>query len=305
MEIFINEHGKLNKAVLPLRFGFSINQTHQSFATLSNAVFDRKGTSTQRGDEIERGNKHYLGNLIVNKENKNDGYHEHKGRFIIAPPPHGRDLDRLITALREDGENLKNDIATTKHLEGMLKRNKITTNEIIEHLHPAYITGKIMESNDIEDIFTEIIVPSRIKTNFPMSDVDQGFAEEGDEITGAAEDIDVEDEGEYEEIAPLVYKKLNLKPSIKYTYVMADAHILDAGKGDDHIWLKVINSKGVEQVLKSFSIRAHLSHHHERAFEYFSSRKGQRAFMAICNTGKYSGVLAESVTSIYLGLMRS
>lgn len=302
MEIFINLHGKLNKSSLPLRFGFSLSQQHQSFAILDDEIFDPKGTELQRGDEIERGNKHFLGTLIVNREQKSDGQYRQKGRFVIAPPPPDKDLDRLITVLREDIENLKNDIATTRHLEGMLKRNRITTKEIITYLHPAYLNGKIKESNDIEDILEGIIAPARNKSGLILSPAEQGLAESGPEITVAVDDIDVVD-SDGEDIAPLVFKKLNLKPSIKYSYVMADAYVLDAGKGEDFIWVKVINSKGDEQELRSFSVRAHLSHHHNRALEYFTSRIGERAFMAICMSGMYKGVLAESVTSIALDLM--
>ena len=305
MEIFINLQGKLNKASLPLRFGFSLSQQHQSFATLDNEEYDPIGTERQRGDEINQGRKHFLGTLIVNKEQKNDGQYIQKGRFVIAPPPPDRDLHRLVTVLRNDAENLKNDIATSRHLEGMHKRSRITTVEIIRYLHPAYLEGKITESNDIEDILTDLIIPNRPKAKLILSTSEQGFVESGPEITDAIDDIDVdEDTDDGEKITPLVFKKLDLKPSIKYSYVMADAHILDAGKRDDLIWVRVINSKGIEQELRSFSVRAHLSHHHDRALEYFKSRIGERGFMAICVSDKYNGVLAESVTSIALDLMK-
>ena len=63
MDVFINLYGKLNRASLPLRFGFSLSQSHQSFATLDDEVFDPVGTNRQRGDEINQGRKHFLGTL--------------------------------------------------------------------------------------------------------------------------------------------------------------------------------------------------------------------------------------------------
>ena len=288
MEVFINLYGKLNRASLPLRFGFSLSQSHQSFATLDDEVFDPVGTDRQRGDEINQGRKHFLGTLLVNKEQKNDGKYRQEGRFVIAPPPPDRDLHRLVTVLRNDAENLKNDIATTRHLEGMHKRLRITTEEIIQYLHPAYLQGKITDSNDIEEILADRIVPNRPGAELTLSSAERGFAESGSEITDAIDDIDVDEDTDADEnISPLVFKKLDLKPSIKYSYVMADAHILDAGKRDDLIWVKVVNSKGVEQELKSFSVRSHLAQHHNRTLEYLTTRIGQRAFMAICISDPY------------------
>ena len=83
-------------------------------------------------------------------------------------------------------------------------------------------------------------------------------------------------------IDPLVFKELLLKPTIKFRYVMADAFVIDAGRRQDCIWVKVINSKGDEQELTSFSVRSHLAQHHDRTLDYLTSRVGQRAFMAIC-----------------------
>ena len=51
MEVFINQFGKINNAVLPLRFGISIAKTHQYFAKLEDPVLDEEGTRRQRDDE--------------------------------------------------------------------------------------------------------------------------------------------------------------------------------------------------------------------------------------------------------------
>lgn len=307
MEVFINQFGKINNAVLPLRFGISIAQTHQCFAKLEDPVLDEEGTRRQRDDEkFDKGRKHYIGTLIVPKEGRSEKPHRCKGRFIVGPPPPTKDLNRLITALREDVEGLRNDIATSRHLEGMLKRNRVSTKEIIDYLHPAYLNGRIQDSNDIEIILQDEIVPERPQNTVQRSAADQGIVESEPEITTALDAVDVSDVDEDQEtIDPLVFKELLLKPTIKFRYVMADAFVIDAGRRQDCIWVKVINSKGDEQELTSFSVRSHLAQHHDRTLDYLTSRVGQRAFMAICISDPYKGVLAESVTSIALDLMRN
>lgn len=303
MNVFVPQFGKVNTAVLPLRFGITITQTHQCFATLEDATVCEESTRRQRDDEKnDKGRKVFTGTLVINREDKNDAPYRCIGKFVVEPPPPLKDRDRIITALRQDFEELKNDIATSRHLEGMLKHNRITTKEIIDILHPAFLAGRIKESNDIEKILEDEIKPGRPTPNAPKSQSDGGIMESGSEIIDATDDIDIDDD---ENIKPLVFKELNLKPSIKFSYVMADAHILDAGSSDGFIWVSLINSKGVEQELKSFSVREHLSHHHERVLEYFLSRRGQRAFLAICVSEKYKGILAESVTSIALDLMKN
>ena len=306
MDVFINQFSHVNKSVLPLRFGLCITQTHQSFAKLNNEVFDPIGTDRQRGDEKDRGNQHFLGTLLIKKENKNHGYYECKGRFVIAPPPPERDLNRVVTALLDDITNLKNDIATTKHLEGMLKRNRITTEEIIQYLHPFYLHGKVRDSNDIEEILSSEVIPGRDKLETPKSSSDQMIIDSGDEIIETIDGFGSSetDELEPEVVGPLLFEPLKLKPSIKYSYVMADAYVIDAGRNANRVWVKIINSKGNEQTLESFSARSHLMEHHDKTAKYLSSRIGQRAFMAICVSDNYNGVLAESVTSIALDLMK-
>jgi len=307
MDVFINQFGHINKSVLPLRFGLRITQTHQSFASLDNEIFDPLGTDRQRGDEKDRGNQHFLGTLSINKEIKSDGQYKCKGRFVIAPPPLDKDLNVVVTAFLDDSENLKNDIATTKHLEGMLKRNRITTQEIIQYLHAAYLDGKLKDSNDIEEILSNEIVPSRIKTDTPISGSDQIIIDSGPAIIDTIDGLDnpVSDYPDHGIKGPLLFKPLTLNPSIRFSYVMADAYVIDAGQANGRVWAKVINSKGNVQVLESFSARSHLLHHHTKTAEYLSSRIGERAFMAICVSDKYNGVLAESVTSIALDLMRT
>ena len=311
MKVYVNQYGHINKSVLPLRFGISINKAHQSFADIENANFDPIGTENQRRDEIDRGNKHYLGTLLINKDNINDGLYSCIGRFVIGPPSKYLIRDRekrdvVVTALRPEIENLKSDIATTKHLDGMLKRNRITTQEIIDFLHPAYLDGKITESNDIEEILADKIKPARQKIEKPISSSDRVIIENAPEIIETIGNfdsgLDIVTDNENKE--PLLFKPLSLKSSVKFSYVMADAYIIDAGQKNDRVWITIINSKSEEQTLESFSMRPHLRQHHDRAAEYLKSRIGDRAFFAICVSDKYNGVLAESVTSIALDLMR-
>ena len=311
MKVFVPQFKHINKSVLPLRFGVSITQTHQSFCELTNYEYDDEGTKRQRGDEKSRGNKHYLGTLIVNNEDRNDQPINLKGRFVISPPREGHERDVVVTALREDIENLKSDIAVTKHLEGMLKRGRVTTQEIIEYFHPEYMSGKINESNDLEDVFQNLIRPIKAEAIPSVTKADQGIVECADEIISSINELELEG-GEPgspngkspNRKRPLTYKPLHLKSSIKFKYVMAEAYVVDAGRADGKVWVECINSKGEIQKLQSFALRSHLAHHHEHAVRYLENRKGERAFFAICMSPGYEGTLAESVTSIALHLMR-
>lgn len=304
MQVYIDKDAHINKSVLPLRFGISITQTHQTEGIIKKAQFDKKDTDMQKAWERKRGRKVYRGTLVFKKVNEKEGSHYCKGKFAIEPQKKGNGCKKVVTALRLDIEKLEDNNTITKHLEGMLKREQVSTDEIIKFLHPAYLDGKIRDSNCLEDVLRETVAPSQPKSGLPKSASDQAIIESGPTITKTANEIDVDYDEDEEDIKPLVFKKLNLKPSIKYDYVMADAHVLDAGQGNNYIWVKVINSKGVEQELQSFLVREHLSHHHDRALEYFKSRIGGRAFMAICVSEEFKGVLAESVTSIALDLMR-
>lgn len=302
------------KAVLAMRFGVLITQNHQRIGALEEATFDKEGTDKQRGDEKdEKGRKHYLGTLVFPKENQEDGEHRCEGRFVIEPKPEEKEIffDVVITALRKDSENLRSDITITKVLEGMLKKQKISIHEVINFLYPAYINGKIKDWSDLDDILEEEIKPSRQKSNALVSDSksDKAILENKSEIIKSIDDVDVvgDDDGDDESAKLPKFQKMDL-PNVKYSYIMADAYVIDVGREDDYIWVKVINSDGEEEKLQSFRIREHLRHHHDRTFEYLKSRIGERAFIAVWDNKEYENykgvVLAESVTSIALSLMR-
>lgn len=58
-------NGHANNESLPLRFGISIVHKYQQYPNLVDPLFDEKGTLSQRQNEIESGNKHYLGKLQI------------------------------------------------------------------------------------------------------------------------------------------------------------------------------------------------------------------------------------------------
>ena len=68
-----------------------------------------------------------------------------------------QDLNKL-PALREDVEGLRSDIAASRHLEGMLKRNGVSTRN--NRLFASSLSQRrIQDSNDIEIILKDEIVP--------------------------------------------------------------------------------------------------------------------------------------------------
>ena len=300
MDIYFSKFGHSNKSVLPLRFGVSISEKHQQYCYLENYHFDKEGTDRQRPDEIAKGRNHYLGTLVIPPpEPIGENINLH-GRWIIQKPTVEQRRPSLVTVLREDLDDFRSDLTVTKHLEGMLKRNKVNTEEIIDYMHPAYLQGKIQNSNDLQEILENEIIPNR---DYPKALPPSN----GGIIDVPPPDVPQEPEEDHsdEERSPLVFEPLKMKASIKYRYIWADAFILDVGLSDRKLWVSVINSKGEEQTIESFEIRNHLIAHHEYALKYLESRKGQRAFFAICVSDPYVGTLAESVTSIALELMRS
>lgn len=297
MKLFLGLNGHANSESLPLRFGISIEQKHQQYLNLIDALYDEKGTLSQRQNEIDSGNKHYTGKLQIPNEDASKDPLIFDCRLVLSSPAIGQS-PRIITVLKKDTN--PGDITVTKHISGMLKRNQITKNELIEYFHPAYLNGLIKDSNDCEEIFRKLR-SSRPEEFLPTSKSDELILQSSEELTEVVNQFDI-DEIQLNE--KLTYKELNLSPSIKYKYVMADAYIEDAWQSDDKIWIKVVNSKGVLQDFHSFKTRDHLSHHHEYAFNYLHSRIGQRAYFAICMSEPCRGFMAESVTSIALQLMR-
>ena len=74
MKLFLGINGHANQESLPLRYGLHIQETHQQFCTLNNAIHDEDGTKTQRQNEIEKGRKHFLGKLEIKEIDPNKYY---------------------------------------------------------------------------------------------------------------------------------------------------------------------------------------------------------------------------------------
>lgn len=297
MKLYLGINGHANNESLPLRFGISITQKHQQFPELINALYDEKGTLGQRQDEINSGNKHYMGELYIPNENINGEPYKFDCRLVLSSPSIGQS-PKIITILKRDRNS--GDMTVTKHISGMLKRNQIDKNDLINYFHPAYTNGLIQDSNDCEEIFQKL-KNERPQTVLSTSKSDDIIIQSADELKEIVNQFDIDGTNLSEK---LTFKQLQLSPSIKYKYVMADAYIEDVWQSEDKIWVKAINSKGELQDFHSFKVRDHLSQHHEYAYEYFKSRIGQRAFFAICMSEPCRGFLAESVTSIALQLMR-
>lgn len=305
LNVFINLYRHINSSVLPLRYGYQLSERHQRFAQIKDAEFDSKATDNQRGDERKKGRKHYRGILKVKNENKSLKSHEFEGQWVLEPPFRDDEYNSIVTGFRPSLENLRGSLSVTRHIDGLLKDNKINATDIIDYLHPLYLEGNIKTSNDVQAAYEKSILP--IKQGKPIISAggDDNIVDSGADIVNVAGTLPGDNSGDptSDDLKlPLKYKKLPLK-SVKYDYVMADAFIEDAGTQDNKIWVKLINSKGKKQTLYSFSTREHLKEHHEVSLNYLKSRIGHRAVLAICTSPPYSGVLAESVTSIALQLL--
>lgn len=300
MKVFIGLNSHSNKVSLPLRFGLNLTEQHQRIAELSNPVFDAIATDAQRPDEIARMRKHYTGCLVVPHESGIAAKpYALDCRVVLELPPDDSRAPSVITVLPIS--TVKGDATVTRHLEGMLKKGRISSRDLLDVFHPAYLRGDIADSTDCEDVFRrhlEKVVPV-ISTDDSLG---QQVASNAEPVVRLVEAV-AESQPDLVEGPPRFSAVVPLKT--KYQYVFADAYLRDVWLSDGRINVKCIGSNGEEVTLQSFSVRPHLAEHHQRAYEYLVDRKEQRAVFAVCVSPPYKGVVAESVTSIALQLMRT
>jgi hypothetical protein len=299
MDLFLGLNGHTNNESLPLRFGIQITEQYQQFVQLIDEIYDQDGTQRQRPKEVESGNRHYIGKLVIPNADKSQSNYFAECRVVVGIPHNSTQKPPIVTILRK--EFSPGDITVTKHISGMLKRGKITVSDIVKYLHPAYTEGRITNSNDVEEVFSNEILPSRDKTVITTSRSDTSILKSSDDIRKVIESFDVEDT---ELKAKPTFVTLPMSHEVKYEYSMADAYIENAWSADDKIWVDVIGSDGATKRLHSFKVRDHLVEHHSVTLDYLKSRIGQRAHFAVCMSDPCKGFLAESVTSISLQLMK-
>lgn len=299
MELFLGMNGHANNESLPLRFGMRITEQYQQFVELVDEFYDEDGTKGQRPKEVESGNRHYIGKLVIPNADKSQSNYFAECRVVVGIPHNSTQNPPIVTILRK--EFSPGDITVTKHISGMLKRGKITVADIIKYLHPAYIEGRISNSNDVEEVFSNEILPARDKTVVTTSHADASILKSSEDIKKVIESFELD---ETELKAKPTFLSLPMSREVKYEYAMADAYIENAWSADDKIWVEVIGSDGAIKLLHSFKVRDHLVEHHEVTLEYLKSRIGQRAHFAVCMSEPCKGFLAESVTSISLQLMK-
>lgn len=300
MNIFINLNRHANQVTIPLRMGVTLTKEHQSRARLHDATYDEEGTKSQRQNEINRGNRHYLGELVIHPEVAGGDEIRLKCRAVLSEPRYEGQDPALITILRPDGN--KGDMTVSFAIEALLKKNKINTKDIIDYFHKPYIDGLIHDSSDVHEIFNAI----------PKADV----VDIADDLTAKAllrnpasvSDAMGDDSGAIEGdlMAPPIFKPMDIS-GVAYKYSMTDAYIDNVRLDNDMILLDTVNSKGESETIHSFKLspRPHLSKLHQYAYEYLKSREGQRGYFAVCTDKKCRGFLAESVTAIALQMQKS
>jgi hypothetical protein len=301
MKVYISLFGHTNSASLPLRMGIALTAKHQQFATLENAEYDEQGSLGQRQSEIDRGNRHYTGTLVVPSEHKElDQPYRFDCRVVLGAPKSSDQSPPVITLLMKSSN--RGDMTVTAHIERMLKRGQISTQDLIKYFHPAYVRGEITSSNDCEDIYREHIETITLEAK-SADQAGQEILKNPEPILKAM--IGNEIEG-VDLRSPSKFEKLPIS-NVRYEYVMADAYIEDVRIENDMIQFKCIDSKGEIRDMHSFKLspRPYLAHLHQYAFEYLKSRQEQRALFAVCNSDPCKGFFAESVTAISLQLMRT
>ncbi len=301
MKVFLSLFGHTNSASLPLRMGIAITEKHQQFATLENAEYDEAGSLGQRQNEIDRGNRHYTGTLVIPNKDKDAGEPYRLDCRVVLGAPRTSDQSPPVITLLMKSSN-RGDMTVTAHIERMLKRSQITTQDLIKFFHPAYVRGEITSSNDCEDIYRKQVETIKLEAK-DADPAGQEILKNPEPILKAI--IGSEIDG-VELRSPSKFQKLTIT-KVRYEYVMADAYIEDVRIEDDMIQFKCIDSKGEMRDMHSFKLspRPHLNALHQYAFEYLKSRQEQRALFAVCNSDPCKGFFAESVTAISLQLMRT
>lgn len=300
MKVFIHLTGHTNTGSLPLRMGIHLVNKHQQFAELINSAFDQIGTNSQRHDEIEdKQHKHYTGILSIPHEDStvNNPYQK-ECRVVLSMPSSNERSPFVVTVLRLD--NNMGDMTVTKHLGRLLKKNRITVDDVINYFHPAYLRGEIQDSTDCDDIFHKYVAKP-ISEVISTDSATQAILANPAPIIKVMDSIEVDD---LDLMAPAIFKNLEIA-NVRYKYSLVDCYLEDVWMENDLIRLCVIGSNGEKHELHSFKPRDHLLMHHEYTFNYLKNRKQQRAVFAVCTSAPCKGFLAESVTSIALQLMRT
>ena len=298
MNIFISLNGHANQATIPLRMGVTLRKEHQAHARLHDAQYDDEGTRSQRQNEIDKGRKHYLGELVVQPENEGDEEIRLSCRAVLSEPRTHYQDPGLVTILRSDGN--KGDLTVSLALESLLKKNKISTEDIISYFHKPYIEGQIRDSHDVYEMYSQIPKDKVVYTGGDST----GGAVLGN--PGAVGGSMGGDDVEGDLLSPPIFKPMNIS-GVSYSYSMADAYIDNVRLDNDMIVLETVNSKGEKADIHSFKLssRPHLSKLHQYAYDYLKGREGQRGYFAVCTTGPCKGFLAESVTAIALQMQKS
>jgi predicted transcriptional regulator YdeE len=304
VKLYLPLYGHANQTSLPLRFGIYLSEKHQCFCELEDAIFDEESTNSQRVNEIEKGRKHYTGKLSFDASDKSHKLGPYECRVVVEMPTSAEQSPKIITVMGNG--SVKGDLTVTRHIEGMLKRNQITRDDLVSIFHPAYIAGKINDSNDCENLW-------RDKVQSQVSELDIRDNQNKSLQKSLASDdsnfdeiMAVNDIEETDVKAPLSYTKMII-PNVNYEYVMADAYVESVTRVNNKIVISFINSKGQFQKIESFPLLDRLKHLeplHDYAFEYLKNRQEQRAKIAICVSDGYRGTFAESVTAIALQLSR-
>lgn len=297
MKVFISKHA--SRVSIPLRFGFLVNERMQRDADLVDSTYDEVGTKRQRQDEIDEGRRHYTGCLVIANPDNLSSPHKIRCRVVLGEPKSANMHPPVITLLKEDFS--KGDMTVTMHIEKLLTKRKITEQQILDVLHPAYMAGEINDSTDVDDALRGLAVSTPI-VDFG-DETAKGLIKQKDIV------IQTVESKEFDETtlnSPLTFKPLPIE-GVKYDYVIADAYIENVRVEDDCIKFDCLNSKGEKQLMHSFKLskRPWLTKLHEYALHYFEERDGGRATFAICMSDPCKGFIAESVTAISLQIMQN
>lgn len=143
MKVRVSEHARFDS--FPLRYGFVPDE----FLETSSEVEDAAGTNNQKPREIKAGNKH-----IVCRLWSLEGDDLCKARIVLSPATESDPLATIVTVLSV--EFVPADRAVSEIIQLKRRRGDISTNFIIETLHPLYVQKKLGSPESLVDIFVQI-----------------------------------------------------------------------------------------------------------------------------------------------------
>lgn len=198
MKVRVSEHARFDS--FPLRYGFVPDE----FLETSSEVEDAAGTNNQKPREIKAGNKHVVCRLW-----SLEGDDLCKARIVLSPATDSDPLAKIVTALSV--EFVPADRAVSEIIQLKRRRGDISTNFIIETLHPLYVQKKLSSPESLVDIFVQIGVAEAARKGDLLQSLLAQASEESETLARRNEEL----EAKYQELEARILQQEKRKPNYR------------------------------------------------------------------------------------------